>query len=254
LTRTEGLCRNWRRPKHQNYCHLDHINDAVLVGLVELAEAGMAVGVQGALEGLQVSLRMFSLAVRRIAVKHRRRIGPAVWAFVPRVHPLPPGLGLAPAGIEYRNRRVVAVNPLRRQNVGLDRVDQGTDQFGAFAHPAGQKHAGKIHAIARKNLALPVPAVGHRQAAGDEFAAQVPPAGQTDGDGALVGIPCPFLADHDLPPDQPRHGLLGGLPAGSFLAAGAGAGLVPFRRVDAGDPHLDAATAPLLLEYAADRQ
>ena len=71
--------------------------------------------------------------------------------------------------------------------------------------------------------------------------------GQADGDGALVGIPRPFPADHDLPLDQPRHGSLGSLPAGPFLAASVGAGLVPFRRVDAGDPHLDAVPAPFSL-------
>ena len=64
---------------------------------------------------------------------------------------------------------------------------------------------------------------------------------------ALVGIPRPFLADDNLPLDQPRHGLLGGFPAGPFLAGGVGTGLVPFRRVDAGEPRLDAAPAPLLI-------
>lgn len=60
-------------PHMRPACHLVHGRDAVVSRLVQLVEAGIAVGVQEAAKALQLGLWMNALAVGRVAVQHGRR-------------------------------------------------------------------------------------------------------------------------------------------------------------------------------------
>ena len=103
---------------------------------VELVEARIAVGLQHALEALQMRLHALTLAVGRIAKQHRRRIGAAARPVIAHVRPQPSGARLAASRIEHRHRRVVGVQLLGRHHVAAERVDQRCRATGCNHRPS----------------------------------------------------------------------------------------------------------------------
>ena len=81
-------------------------------GAVEILEPGITVGVHPAAEAGEVVLGMLALAVTGEAIPCRRWGLPAPRAFVARIGPEPGGLGLAGAGRQHADRRVVGEDRL----------------------------------------------------------------------------------------------------------------------------------------------
>lgn len=86
----------------------------------QLAESGVAVGVQRAAEGLQVLLRMHALAIRRIREPHRRGRFALRRSLIAHVRPESCRLGAAAAGLEHWHRRVIGVQRRTREHVAPD--------------------------------------------------------------------------------------------------------------------------------------
>ena len=110
-------------------------------GPVELAEAGIAVGLQDAAEAAKMALRMDALAVGAVAVEHRRRRFARPRPVVAHISPQAPGRGLAGARRQHRHRRVIAVDLVTGQHMGGDRFDQRLQLEGGAADPAGERRA-----------------------------------------------------------------------------------------------------------------
>ena len=81
--------------------------------LGERAIAGIAVDLENALEAGKMRDRLRGLAVGRVDVGDRRRVGSAPGPVVPRIGPELAGLGPPPTRIEHRRRRLVG-EQLRR--------------------------------------------------------------------------------------------------------------------------------------------
>ena len=79
------------------------------LGLVELGEPCVAVGVQEPATACEQRSRMFGLAVRRVSIEGGGRRRRTERAFVSHRGPQSSRLGLASAGIEHGNRRIVGV-------------------------------------------------------------------------------------------------------------------------------------------------
>ncbi len=94
----------------------------------QFAEAGIPIGVQGAVEGLQVPLRMHALAIRRIGKPHRRCAVAVGGAFITHIGPQPCGLRAATSGCEYRHWGVIGVQRRAGEHMTADRLDQGLQQ------------------------------------------------------------------------------------------------------------------------------
>ena len=122
----------------------------------QLLEARVAIGVHPAPEAREVARRVGTLPVRREAVERGRRDVAPPWALVADVGPQPRGPRLAGAGREHLHRCVVRVDRLAAQDVPADRLGQRLQQRGALAHPAGQRRAVEVDALALEDLALAV--------------------------------------------------------------------------------------------------
>lgn len=101
-------------------------------------------------------LRMFALAIRRIAKPDGRRRGVAGWAIVPYIGPQPASLGPPLTWREHRDRRIVGMQFLRAQHMPAQHIDQRTQQTAAGTDPIGQRTVVQLDAFARIDLALPV--------------------------------------------------------------------------------------------------
>ncbi|KVZ39170.1 hypothetical protein WL16_32205 [Burkholderia ubonensis] len=78
--------------------------------LVKLGVAGKGIRLQHALEVRQVTLRVFTAAIRRIGKPDCGRFGRARGPIVAHVDPETPGLGLTITRREHRQRRVIAMD------------------------------------------------------------------------------------------------------------------------------------------------
>lgn len=92
--------------------------------LEQSVEAGVRVGPQHAFELGQVVLRMDVLAVERVGEPYGWRHGIAGEPVIAHISPQARCFGLAFAGREHRNRRVVGVQLRDRQHMAPDRIDQ----------------------------------------------------------------------------------------------------------------------------------
>lgn len=125
-------------------------------GAIEVFEPGIAVGVHPAAEPGEVILGVLALAVAGEPIPGRGRGLPAPRSFVAGIGPEPCRLGLAGAGGQHADRRVVCKDRLGRQNMATDGVGQGFQQGGGLADPVGQRRAIKIKAFAVEDLALAI--------------------------------------------------------------------------------------------------
>src|SRR5262249_61466362 len=86
--------------------------------LKELVETRVAVGMQCAGEVGQFLAAVLAFAVCRVAIEHGGGCDAGVGGLVAQIYPQPPGLGLAGARREHRNRRVVAMGPPTPHDMG----------------------------------------------------------------------------------------------------------------------------------------
>ena len=92
--------------------------------------------------------------VPRVAEQRRRRIRSAERPVVAHIDPGPPGGALAPG--QHRHRGVVAMQTIRRHDMGRDQIVQGLQRHRARADLVGQGRQAQIDAFARVAVALPI--------------------------------------------------------------------------------------------------
>ena len=105
--------------------------------------------------------RMHAGAVARVSEQRRRRVLPGERRVVSHIGPGPRGVGLALR--QHRHRRVVTVQPLRRQHMRRNQLVQRSQREGACTHLVGQRRdaerdnlPGVAFALAVQRLMLPV--------------------------------------------------------------------------------------------------
>jgi hypothetical protein len=106
------------------------------IRLIQLAIAAKSVGLQDAAVRRQVRLRMFPAAIARIVEHGCRRSRAAEWPIIADIDPSAGKVGLA-AG-QHRNRGVVAVQPIGRHDMGLQKPKQRHQHLRADAYLVGQ--------------------------------------------------------------------------------------------------------------------
>src|SRR5271163_5293566 len=76
---------------------------------VEMMKPSIGIGLQNTCKGAQMLLGMFSLAIHCVGEPHGWWDMTARWSIVAHIGPEPRGFGLACAGSQHRNGRVIAV-------------------------------------------------------------------------------------------------------------------------------------------------
>src|SRR5271156_6509009 len=76
---------------------------------VEMMKSSIGIGLQNSGKGVQMLLRMFSLAILCVGEPHGWRHITSRWSIVAHIGPESRSFGLACAGRQHRNRRVIAV-------------------------------------------------------------------------------------------------------------------------------------------------
>ncbi len=127
---------------------LDH------AAVIQPGEAGIAVGLQDATERAQMRPRMLALAVRRVAVEHRRRCGAGEGTIVPHIGPQPRRACPPQAGFQHRHHGIIGMHPLAGHHMPRQGVHQGADQPRHLPHHVGQGRARQIDVRAGVDLGL----------------------------------------------------------------------------------------------------
>jgi len=109
-----------------------------------------------AAEAGEMVFGMLALAVAGEPIPCSGRSGAAPWPFVSGIGPEPGGLGLASAGGEHADRRVIGKDRFGRQDMATNGVSKGFQQGCGLADPVSQRGTVKIKAFAVEDLALPV--------------------------------------------------------------------------------------------------
>ena len=107
-------------------------------------------------EVAQVRLRMFSLAIRRVAIPHRRRCLISSRPIVSHICPQPASFCFSSARRQHRHRRVIAVNLVSGHHVTAQRFHQRREQPAGSSHPVRQCRAIQLHSFACIDLRLPI--------------------------------------------------------------------------------------------------
>ena len=143
-------------------CGLADPDHALVVRLVERPEPGIGVSLQNAGEVCQVLLRMFALAVGREEIGNAGRIFTAPRPVVAHIGPDPalPDAAILALGLDLRvehpDRRVVGVQPIRREHILLDLVCQRAECPDRLAAPVDQRRARNVGAETGEDLALAI--------------------------------------------------------------------------------------------------
>ena len=83
----------------------------------------VAIRLQDPLERDEMRPRVLALAIRRVAVEHRRRIRAAERAVIPDIGPEPRLPGPTAFGLEQRHGGVVGVEAVRAHDLSRERVE-----------------------------------------------------------------------------------------------------------------------------------
>ena len=134
-------------------CGLDHRRRPA-PAVIKVVVARIGIGLQDAAIGRQMLPRVFPGPAARIMEGRGRRVGTAERPVVPHVGPQPPRVGLALG--QHRNRRVVAVDPIRRQHVTPDRLHDRGERHRTGADTVGQRRRVDRDPLAGEGVALPV--------------------------------------------------------------------------------------------------
>ena len=125
-------------------------------GAVKVFEACIAVGMHPAAEAGEMVLGVLALTVTGEPIPGGGRGRATPGAFVARIGPEPGGLGLAGAGRQHADGRVIGKNRLSRQDMSSDCIGQGLQQGSGFANPICERRTVQIKPFAVKDLALAV--------------------------------------------------------------------------------------------------
>ena len=122
--------------------------------VIELAEAGIGVGLQDARVSGQMPCGVFAVAIARVEEGRSRRPRAGEGPIIAHIDPHPAGdrLGFGQDG----NRRVVAVQALGGEDVPADQLDERGEAAGAGADPIGQGRHVEIDAFTGVALALAI--------------------------------------------------------------------------------------------------
>src|SRR5271165_5269498 len=101
-----------------------------------MMKARVSIGLQSPGEVLQMLARMFASAVSRISEPDSRRSLFARRSVVADIGPKPSGFGLAVAGCEHGDRRVVGMHLATGKNMPADGVNQRPKQIAGCTNPA----------------------------------------------------------------------------------------------------------------------
>jgi hypothetical protein len=174
---------------------------------VEVLEPGIAIGMHPSAEAGEMVLRVLALAVAGEPIPGGGRGGAVPWPFVSRIGPEPRGPGLAGAGRQHADRRVIGEDRLGRQDMATDGIGQWLQKGGGLADPVGQSGTIEIKPFAVEDPALAV----ERQVIGifaDQHVGQEtwPRAAPLDGAGGQRRLDEPFAAGAGQPgTDDPVH-------------------------------------------------
>ena len=113
--------------------------------------AGESIGMHHAAEPGQVFARPLAFSVGRVAVECRRRPGSGMRSGIHGIDPEPRQPGLARAGCERADRRVVGVQHRLRHHGRADQLGKRRQPPGSSADPISQRHAVDLHALAGQN-------------------------------------------------------------------------------------------------------
>jgi hypothetical protein len=124
------------------------------LGVVEIIEAGIGVGLQGADPAGEMPARMLAAAVTRVEEHGGRRIAAAERSVIPHVGPQPSGHGLVFG--QHRHGRIVTVDPVGGQDMTADQLDERCQRGAASPHPIGQGRHIQLNAFAGIDVTLPI--------------------------------------------------------------------------------------------------
>src|SRR5690606_755625 len=93
-----------------------------LPATVQSTIATIGVCLQDAAKALQVFLRSFAFAIRRVLIPDRRRSAAASRSIITHIGPQPPGASFTPPRIKNRHGRIVCVDLLGLAYVTAQRV------------------------------------------------------------------------------------------------------------------------------------
>src|SRR6202142_775358 len=123
---------------------------------VQTFESGIGVGLQDADKRGKVRSGPLALPIRGVAEEHGRRLGARGRPVIAHVGPQSSLLRRAASRTEYRDRRVIPVQLLRREDVASERTDQRLEQGGGAADPAGKRGTFDLETLSGVDLALPL--------------------------------------------------------------------------------------------------
>ncbi len=99
---------------------------------------------------------MFALAILGVSEPHCSRSDLCSRPIVPHIGPQPGRLGLAVAGSQHRNRRIIGVDFRPCQYMLPDLIDQRREQLTGRAYPSGQSGTIKVDSFPSVDLRLPI--------------------------------------------------------------------------------------------------
>jgi hypothetical protein len=135
---------------------LEQLAISCRVRLVQLAEAGIAIGMQIAAAGREQGVRVLAFAIGRVVIIGGLRVGRAPRLFIAHDDPELALPGLAASRIEDRDWRIVGVDAGSCTSIGADRLRQRRQQPGHFPDPTGHGRSIEVDALARVDLGLAV--------------------------------------------------------------------------------------------------
>ena len=114
------------------------------------------VGVQMAVESVEMAAGTLALPIRAIAIQHSRIARPLIWPRVDSVAPEARQPGLAGARRQRADRRVIGPDHRLRHDVAADQRGQGTQPPRDVAHPFGHGSPVDLDAFARQDARLAI--------------------------------------------------------------------------------------------------
>ena len=121
---------------------------------IKLVVAAIGVRLQHSRPGGEMGLRVLSTPIARVVEQRRRRRWTAERAVVADVGPYPGDIGLADG--QHRHGRVIPMQPLSGQNMGLQASVDRQGGHADRAHLIGQGGQAQRHALSGVALGLPV--------------------------------------------------------------------------------------------------
>ena len=125
-------------------------------GAIEILEPGITVGMHPAAEAGEMVFGMLAFPVAGEAIPGGRGRRAAPGPFIAGIGPKPCSLGLAGAGRQHADGRVVGEDRLGRQDMASNGIGQGFEQGCRLADPIGQGRSVEVETFAVEDLALAI--------------------------------------------------------------------------------------------------